>query len=109
MKVRAEEWRNEPGKFKLNILNMMLLSDVRNKMTKKLELSVNLHDLSDDFISQLSKLIKKYPGDCAIQIKVSDPKEELQVELSSVKTKISLDEKIIEFIQKEPRVKYSLS
>jgi DNA polymerase-3 subunit alpha len=109
MKVRAEEWRNEPGKFKLNILNMMLLSDVRNKMTKKLELSVNLHDLSDDFIGQLSKLIKKYPGDCAIQIKVSDPKEELQVELSSVKTKISLDEKIIEFIQKEPRVKYSLS
>jgi cell fate (sporulation/competence/biofilm development) regulator YlbF (YheA/YmcA/DUF963 family) len=40
---------------------------------------------------------------------VSDPKEELQGELSSVKTKISLDEKIIEFIQKEPRVKYSLS
>ena len=109
IKVRVDEWRNEPGNYKLNILNMMLLSDVREKMTKKIELSINMSDLSDDFINQLSTLIKSHPGNCSLQFKIRDAAEELQVELSSPRARISLDEQIIQFIEKEPKIKYSLN
>jgi hypothetical protein len=88
---------------------MMLLSDVREKMTKKIELNINMSDLSDDFINQLSALIKSHPGNCSLQFKIRDAAEELQVELSSPRARISLDEQIIQFIEKEPRIKYSLN
>jgi DNA polymerase-3 subunit alpha len=107
--VRVDEWRNEPGNYKLNILNMMLLSDVREKMTKRIELNINLNDLSEDFIKQLSNLIKSHPGNCALQFKIRDVVEEIQVELTSPRARISLDEQIIQFIEKEPKIKYNLN
>jgi DNA polymerase-3 subunit alpha len=88
---------------------MMLLSDVRDKMTKKIELNINLNDLSDDFIKQLSALIKSHPGNCSLQFKIKDAAEEIQVELSSPRARINLDEQIIKFIEKDPKIKYSLN
>lgn len=88
---------------------MMLLGDVRDKMTKKIELSINLNDLSEDFIKKLSELIKSHPGNCALQFNIRDASEELNIELSSPRARVNLDEQLIQFIEKEPKIKYSLN
>ena len=88
---------------------MMLLGDVRDKMTKKIELSINLNDLSEDFIKKLSELIKSHPGNCVLQFNIRDAAEELNIELSSPRARVNLDEQLIQFIEKEPKIKYSLN
>lgn len=100
---------SQQPEFWITPVNVMLLSDVRYKITKRIELHINLSDLTEPFILQINKLIQEYPGDCSLLFKIKDEKEELQIELESPRIKINLNDNLIRYIEDNHKIRYHLN
>jgi DNA polymerase-3 subunit alpha len=75
---------------------MMLLSEVREKQTKKVELDLPLQSLSQTTVEDLIALLEKNKGVCSVRLNVTDPEENIRVELPSKSVKVGLTSQFIE-------------
>ncbi|MCC6252146.1 MAG: DNA polymerase III subunit alpha [Bacteroidia bacterium] len=109
IKFRLEPWSSNIEKYSINISNMFLLSEASEKLTKQIDLYVNLNDIDDKFIDNLIELIKNNSGQCNLQIRVNHTDESSQVELRSIKHKVSLSKEFVSYIEDRLKLKYSLN
>jgi DNA polymerase-3 subunit alpha len=96
-----DESKFRPGQMEFRISNVMLLTDVKSKFTKRLSLNVPLQKLSMDFVDFLSKNIKQYPGSCELNIYVNEPETEQAITLKSNNGRLLVNDDLIEYLQTE--------
>ena len=81
--------------FKIN--SMELLSDLREKRTKSVVLSVDANEITDQRIDELYALMAANTGNCQVKFMVRDVKNNATVKMPSRSVKVSVDN---EFLQK---------
>lgn len=63
---------SKDGELEFKIHQIELLADVREKLAKRLKLSVNLMDLNETIVDELGALAEKYPGKCGVSMEIRD-------------------------------------
>jgi len=69
-------WRKE-GDYELKVTHVELLSEVMDKYTKRLELSVNLYNISSQTVFHLTESIEKHPGKTPIYFQIIGDDQEI--------------------------------
>ena len=93
-------WRNK-DENELKILNIMHLSEVRDKMTKGLRLDIELDGLNEQLVNDLENVSKEFHGKMPLKINVTDRQKNIQVEMLSRKYNVDPSN---EFLEKVKRI-----
>ena len=102
-----DEHRFRPGVMEFQIQNMMLLDEVRKKLTKKLSLSIPLHKIDDPLVDFFEQNLKNNPGSTELSIYVADW-DGMETRLKTQNRKIELNDDLVKYIEEHEEVKYSL-
>lgn len=103
-----DEHRFRPGVMEFQIQNIMLLDEVRKLMTKKIHLSLTLDKLSYAFADFIENNAKTHPGNTELIVSVKDLESDMAVRLKGQGRKIELNNDLIQFLQENEDIKYSL-
>ena len=105
-------WRS-PDSMEFKITSMQLLSEVRDKLLKNITIILSLSDISDDFVTKLTRVLdenaKKTKGTCSVKFHVVDPDANLAIDMPSRRLKVSPDNELLEIIQKEMNLNCKLN
>lgn len=78
----TDQWELKPVKIEL-------LSEVREKMSKEMQIQIDLAFLNSNLVSQLSTLVKAHPGSCQLKLTINDRVEKIDLQMMSRKFKVS--------------------
>ena len=106
--VCKSRWNN-PDEVELKISKIQLLSSIREKEAKNVNVKVNLSAIDDEFISQLVDICKHNPGNCKLQLKVNDPASQVQVTLVSINKPIDCSNDAIDALNELPVLSVGIS
>ncbi len=100
--------------WEFKVTNMALLSDLRDKMSKSLTIQLPLHEVSDDFMSKMDRIIQTNEENnpyrnCQIKFMILDYEEEVTLEMPSKSIKISPSNEFLEHITQLNGVRYRLN
>lgn len=109
MTARVEERFRNADLLEIRINQMQLLSEVKDKMARSVTLSVSIHDLEEPFISSLHELVKNHPGSCGLKISITDPLENIGVDMPSKTYKVSISEEFLAELGRMERITYRLN
>ncbi len=108
IKGKVQERYNQPDVWELRPQTIQLLTEVREKLTKGLQLSMDVQFLNTSLIDQLEELFEANPGKCYLKINVVDPTENVTVELQSRKYKVNPHNDLISALDKFNEVGYAV-
>ncbi|MCX6267642.1 MAG: DNA polymerase III subunit alpha [Bacteroidetes bacterium] len=94
LKARIESRFDSPDQMTIRINQVILLSEVMEKFTKVLSLTIILNELMADTIYKLHQAASKSKGKCQMRIRVHDPEENITIDLPSKKYKVNPKEMI---------------
>lgn len=103
--VGQKKW-NDELEFKIN--SIMLLSEVRGKLVKGLEVNIDLDDLNYNLMEKMEQITEKYKGDAKLYFSVIDRKENISLKLFSKKTGIDPSAEMIKELNQIPEVVYKV-
>jgi hypothetical protein len=78
---------------------MAYLSDLTDKMAKTFTLKLAASTVSESLIEQVATTLAESPGNCMVKVHVSDPLENLSVELPSRKVRVKVSRRLIENLE----------
>jgi DNA polymerase-3 subunit alpha len=105
---KYSEKRYEEGAYELNINRIILLQDARNEMLNKLTLKININDINDSLINNITNVIKKYPGILPLSILVGDL-EGNSIEMKSVNFSIANSSEAIKLLTDDSVIQLQLN
>ena len=105
-KCQPKQWRQNEYEVKVNSIE--LLSDVKEEVIEKLTISVPLTEVNDEFIEELSALVKQHPGKVTLDFYVKD-EEGQHLSLTSRKWKIELQKDIMAYLKSQSMLSYKIN
>jgi len=101
-------WNSEELEFKIS--NIQHLSEIREKMTKGLELEMHLRDVNQSIITELERIAIGHPGKQAMRLSVLGVHEDRAIKLDMLSRKFSIDvsDSLIKELKNVEEVKYSV-
>jgi DNA polymerase-3 subunit alpha len=96
IKAKVESRFDSPDQLAVRVNHVMLLSDVLEKFSKTVIITIRLTDLAVDTISKLHNFAHKHRGNARLRIRVSDPDEGISIDLPSKKYRINPKELLAE-------------
>ena len=105
-KCQPKQWRQ--NEFEVKVNSIELLSDVKEEVIEKLTISVPLSEVNDEFIEELSALVKEHPGKVTLDFYVKD-EEGQHLSLTSRKWKIELQKDIMAYLNSQSILSYKIN
>lgn len=99
-------WKSEEIEFKIR--DITLLSEIREKMTKGINLSVRLEDITDSLVEDIKNLTNDHHGSCDLKLNIVDTTDNLRVNLLARKVKIEPADELLKKLDAIPEIKYSV-
>ena len=109
VKGRVEERYNKPGVWELRPQTVQLLTEVREKMTGGIQLSISAEQLTQNLIERLETLSTEYQGNCPVKVTVHDEQESMSVEMLSRKYRWQPDGQLFGALEQLDGVSYQLT
>lgn len=91
-----------------NITKIDLIQDVLEKYTKGLLLEIDINELNESMLLELSELVKNHPGKKDLYINFIDKKNELNLKMPSRKYKVNIQKELIQKIKLLPNLHYKI-
>ncbi|MGB1218796.1 MAG: DNA polymerase III subunit alpha [Flavobacteriales bacterium] len=108
LKLKYQPDRFKPDQYRLNILSACFLADVFSKFYKGLEIEIDLQQLDDEVIAQVSDLAEEHQGDKVLRLKIKDSARKKSVKLHSRTKRIALSRELLEALENYPSLKARL-
>ena len=108
VKGRVEERMGQPGVWQLMPKSVMLLSEIREKLSKEFAVNLQIESIDESAVNQLVQISKGHPGHCQLKLNVWDVKENIKVELLSRKYKINPTNDFLHELEKIKGISYKL-
>ncbi|HEX8545616.1 MAG TPA: OB-fold nucleic acid binding domain-containing protein, partial [Cytophagaceae bacterium] len=89
-----QRYNTDQWEFKPQVIH--LLQDIRNKLCKNIQISIDVHELTHEVIDSLEHLLQENTGPCDIKVVLLDGKENYNVEMQSRKFKIEPNNILLE-------------
>ena len=98
---QADMWELRPRKLRL-------LSEVRDQMSKALQLHLPLTAVNEALITQLAQAITQHPGNCPLTVTVAAPEEAMSVTLMANSYGIQLSNELLAVLRPLEGLTYRL-
>ncbi len=109
VKGRVEERYNRPDVWELQPSQVQLLSELREKMTRGIRITLPAARLDAALIHRLEELTHAFPGTCTLKVCLQDEPENIAVELLSRRYKINPDNRLFDQLDELKDVSYGLA
>ncbi len=109
-KVAPRKWsKTNEMEFKIN--SMELLSDVREKLTKKIIIEFLIDDITDSVVDQVNEILSKKSrgATCPVEFRVVDIEKEMSIRMPSRSKQIDLSNDTIAELDAVQGLKYSFN
>ena len=103
-----QEHKYRPGVMEFAIQNVMLLDDVRKKLTKRVRLSIPLQRLDADFAGFIEQNVKTHPGGAELVLQVVDEQEQMAIKLKTHNMRLELNDELIGYLNTHDEIKHSV-
>lgn len=107
--VKSKNRWNDEERIDFNFHNVNLLSEARNNITSKLELSMALSDVTDDLIDQVHALLDQNKGDCKVQFTIYDQVENMKLKMPSRMKGVHLNNALFQELEKIKSIEVKLA
>ena len=95
---KVEERYNQPGVWEFRPRVIQLLNDVRENLSKELEITIDVNDLNEHLLNELEAVIINSPGKCNLKIQLTDIESGIKSELVSKKYMINPDNELFDVL-----------
>lgn len=106
-KCQPKQWKKDEWEVKVNSIE--LLPDVKDKVIEKITVSTPLSALDDELVTELSALIKAYPGNAELCFHVTDEDGQMYVNLMSRSVKVSPRKEIMTYLKSQSQLSYKIN
>ena len=101
-------WKQE-DQFEFKISSIQLLTEIRDKMCKKIRVNLTLDQIDAQFIMLLNETFNNNPGQCPVNVTVKDPDSQLEVEMVSRGYRVSPTNELFKTLEGSLGVKFFLN
>lgn len=108
-RVDTKRWSKDPNELEMKITSIELLTDIREKMTKKIVISLDLNKIDDELMEGLSNAIDATEGGCAVEVEVTDREGKMQVVLPSKSKRVNPTDELLQQLKSLPGVSFRLN
>ena len=105
--VQPRAW--DPSSLELKINKIRLLMEEKDKLIKKINIMLPLHDLNLGMIEELSSMIKANPGSCNLFFKVIDGEENMAIDLMSKSIRLNVTAELIDYLEMNENIDFSIN
>ncbi len=82
---RVEERYNQPGVWEFRPKTFHLLAEIRDELSKEVELLIDVTRLNEIFVEAIERLVQNHHGKCRLKVIVYDETEQIKVDLMAKK------------------------
>lgn len=93
------EHKYRPGQFEFNIDSMMLLGEVKDKLSKNIRIFMPLKQLTADMVAEWRTYLTRHPGNCGLEFQVYDEGLDKTITLKSAKGRVQLQDEFITYLE----------
>ncbi|MEI6312850.1 MAG: DNA polymerase III subunit alpha [Bacteroidota bacterium] len=101
----TSRWKE--GEFELEITQIELLSEIRNKLTKEVFITAVVDHLQSTTVQEVVQVIKKYPGEKFIKVNLLDKMERMLVSTNCRGAKVNISNEFISELELIPGLSVS--
>ncbi|HEV7379737.1 MAG TPA: DNA polymerase III subunit alpha, partial [Dyadobacter sp.] len=101
-------WKQE-DQFEFKIMNIQLLTEIREKMCKKIRINLPLDFIDEKSIMILNETFGANPGGCSVNMTVTDPETRLEVEMLSRAYRVAPSNEFFAALNRMDGVKFFLN
>ena len=101
-------WKQE-DQFEFKISAIQLLTEIRDKMCRKIKVNLTLDQIDAEFIALLRETFSNNPGQCPVNMTVKDPETHLEVEMALRNYRVSPTNELFKTLKGFPGVDFSLN
>ena len=87
---------------------MELLPDIREKLAKKITLTMQLSEVSNKLIEDLTYIVRTNEGKCKVHIQIEDHKEKIRIDVPSKRLAINPSNEFLKKLE-EVNVTYEIN
>ncbi len=106
-KVQSRYYNEDQFEFK--ILNIQLLTEIREKMCKEVKMKCTLDRIDDEFVAILQEAIQGHPGNCAISLSVIDQESNIEVQMLSRLFRVDASNELFDRLKGLQGVEFALN
>jgi DNA polymerase-3 subunit alpha len=104
--VTTKQWGDQKPEFKIS--NIQLLSEIREKLSKTVQINLPPRSVDEHTINHIEQLLVKNPGKCAFKVNLVDEKENISVDLLSRKFMVDPNNELLESLNDIPDVQFKV-
>ena len=101
-KVQPRKFAKDPSEIEFRIHTIELLSDVKEKYAKHLNIKLPLGHITDEFTDQLHKIMSEHSGSTRVKMFVRDIDAEITMPAKNLK--VDLSKELISELEKIPQL-----
>ncbi len=105
-KVQPRPYGDNP-ELEFKILSIVQLAEMRDTMIKELHVTLPIEELTDGFIEQFVKVVKKNKGNSILRLTILSQENGVNVKMYSRRYKVALTQEMVDFLEKN-EVKFTL-
>ncbi len=105
--VVTKQWGDQRPEFKIS--SIYLLSEIRDKLSKSIEINLNPASISEQIILQIEEVLAQHPGKCSFRVNLTEENDNISVDLLSRKFLVSPDDELLKTLDSIPEIKYKVS
>ena len=106
-KCQPRQWK--PDEWEVKVGAIELLPEVKDRLIQKLTVSLPLTAVDDEFIAEMSALVKKSPGNTELAFYVQDEDGQMYVSLLSRTQKITVRKEMVNYLKSQPWLAYKIN
>jgi DNA polymerase-3 subunit alpha len=96
-KVQPKSYNPAELEFKIKTINM--LSDVKEEMIKMVNITLPIHEITDNLVDELKKQVESNKGKIVLKFRVIDPESKISIDLFSRTMKVNLSPKFLNYLK----------
>ena len=109
VKANVAPKKYKPEELEIKVTSINLLSEMKDKLVKKITLQIPIMDLNKQMVSELSALIKNNSGDSLLYFKIIGETSRMNIDLFSRATKIGVNRNVINYLKDVLSIDFSIN
>ncbi|MFH2144035.1 MAG: DNA polymerase III subunit alpha [Bacteroidota bacterium] len=106
-KVLLNEWKKDKNELELNIDNISLLSEIREKI-RNIIIKIPIDALTDELINDIDSYVKKNKGKTTLKFFVVNHADNVSIEMFSRSNSVYVSNEFIGFLQRNTDIEYKI-
>lgn len=99
MRAKIQGRFYDPEQLEVRPIMLTYLSDLTDKLAKSFTLKLSASSVTGNLIDKVMEALNSSPGSCMVKVQISDPIDNITVELPSKKVRVAINKRLIDQLE----------